>query len=127
MSVPPIPAPPAAHKSSSQEYRESASDMFRRAVDAMLMPCLPGTETKLKHIDTLRSRVSEHLYRNAEWIPINSGYGPDTGGPQEQSFSFGSSRTGVAFFPKTSKNGHISVVVAPIGLKFCVHARFLVS
>ena len=75
----------------------------------------------------LRSRVSEHLYRNAEWIPINSGYGPDTGGPQEQSFSFGSSRTGVAFFPKTSKNGHISVVVAPIGLIFCVRARFLVS
>ena len=75
----------------------------------------------------LRSRVSEHLYRNAEWIPINSGYGPDTGGPQEQSFSSGSSRTGVAFFPKTSKNGHISVVVAPIGLKFCVRARFRVS
>ena len=71
--------------------------------------------------------MSEHLYRNAEWIPINSGYGPDTGGPQEQSFSSGSSRTGVAFFPKTSKNGHISVVVAPIGLKFCVRARFLVS
>ena len=75
----------------------------------------------------LRSRVSEHLYRNAQWILINSGYAPDSGGPQEQSFSSGSSRTGVAFFPKTSKNGHISVVVAPIGLKFlCTCAISLV-
>ena len=76
---------------------------------------------------TLRSRVSEHLYRNAEWIPINSGYAPDSGGPQEQSFSSGSSRTGVAFFQKTSKNSHILVVVALIELIFGVRARFCPS
>ena len=75
---------------------------------------------------TLRSRVSEHLYRNAEWIPINSGSVPDSGGPQEQSFGSGSSRTGSAFFPKTSKNSHISVVVAPIELIFWPHAWFLI-
>ena len=86
-------------------------------------PC----HTLMARAKALRSRVSEHLYQNAQWILIISGYAPDSGGPQEQSFSSGSSRTGVAFFPKTSKNGHISVVVAPIGLKFCVRARFLVS
>ena len=75
----------------------------------------------------LRSRVSEHLYRNAQWIPINSGYAPDSGGPQEQSFSSGSSRTGVAFFQKTSKNSHISVVNAPIELKIAPRARFRAS
>ena len=71
--------------------------------------------------------MSEHLYRNAQWIPIISGYAPDSGGPQEQSFSSGSSRTGVAFFQKTSKNSHISVVVAPIELKIAPHARFRAS
>ena len=71
--------------------------------------------------------MSEHLYRNAQWIPIISGYAPDSGGPQEQSFSSGSSRTGVAFFQKTSKNSHISVVVAPIELKIAPRARFRAS
>ena len=75
----------------------------------------------------LRSRVSEHLYQNAQSIPINSGYAPDSGGPQEQSFSSGSSRTGVAFFQKTSKNSHISVVVAPIELKIAPSVRFRAS
>ena len=76
---------------------------------------------------SLRSRMSEHLYWNAQWIPINSSYGPDSGGPQGQSFGSGSSRTGVAFFQKNSKNSHISGVVAPIELKIAPRARFRAS
>ena len=69
-----------------------------------------------------RSGMKIDLYRNEPWTPINSGNELDPRLPQKPNFSTLGSRTALAVFQKTSKNSHISVVVAPIGLKFCVCA-----
>ena len=69
-----------------------------------------------------RSGMKIDLDRNEPWTPINSGNELDPRLPQKPNFSTLGSRTALAFFQKTSKNSHISVVVAPIGLKFCVCA-----
>ena len=74
-----------------------------------------------------RSGMKIDLDRNEPWTPINSGNELDPRLPQKPNFSTLGSRTALAFFQKTSKNSHISVVVAPIGLKFCVCARFCSS
>ena len=74
-----------------------------------------------------RSGIKIDLYRNEPWTPINSGNELDPRLPQKPNFSILGSRTALAFFQKTSKNSHISVVVAPIGLKFCVCGRFCSS
>ena len=71
--------------------------------------------------------MSEHLYRNARWYPKNSGYAQDLGGSQEQSFSSGSSHTGVAIFQKPVKTVIFFVIVAPIELKIAPCAQFCVS
>ena len=70
----------------------------------------------------LRSQRDMHPLKKEVWIPINSGYGPDLGGPQKRNFSYGSPRTQVAHSGKTHQICRISAVVAPIGLKFCVCA-----
>ena len=41
----------------------------------------------------LRSQRDMHPLKKEVWIPINSGYGPDLGGPQKRNFSSGSPRT----------------------------------
>ena len=71
-----------------------------------------------------RSGIKIDLYRNETEIPQISGNELDPRLPLKPNFSTLGSRTALAFFQKTSKNSHISVVVAPIGLKFCVCARF---
>ena len=70
----------------------------------------------------LWSQRDMHPLKKEVWIPINSGYGPDLGGPQKRNFSYGSPRTQVAHSGKTHQICRISAVVAPIGLKFCVCA-----
>ena len=67
------------------------------------------------------------LYQNEPWTPINSSNELDPRLPQKPNFSILGSRTTLAFFQKTSKNSHISVVVAPIELKIAPRARFSVS
>ena len=67
------------------------------------------------------------LYRNEPWTLINSGNESDPRLPQKPNFSILGSRTALAFFQNTSKNSHISVVVAPIELKIAPCARFSVS
>ena len=74
-----------------------------------------------------RSGIKIDLYRNETEIPQISGNELDPRLPLKPNFSTLGSRTALAFFQKTSKNSHISVVVAPIGLKFCVCARFCSS
>ena len=69
-----------------------------------------------------RSGIKIDLYRNETEIPQISGNELDPRLPLKPNFSTLGSRTALAFFQKTSKNSHISVVVAPIGLKFCVCA-----
>ena len=73
-------------------------------------------------LDAQRSGIKIDLYRNETEIPQNSGNESDPRLPLKPNFSTLGSRTALAFFQKTSKNSHISVVVAPIGLKFCVCA-----
>ena len=41
----------------------------------------------------LRSQRDMHPLKKEVWIPINSGYGPDLGGPQKRNFSSGSPHT----------------------------------
>ena len=67
------------------------------------------------------------LYRNETEIPQYSGNESDPRLPLKPNFSTLGSRTALAFFQKTSKNSHISVVVAPIELKIAPRTRFSVS
>ena len=77
--------------------------------------------------DAQQSGMKIDLYRNETEIPQNSGNELDPRLPLKPNFSTLGSRTALAFFQKTSKNSHISVVVAPIELKIAPRARFSVS
>ena len=65
-----------------------------------------------------RSGMKIDLYRNETEILQNSGNELNPRLPQKLNFSTLGSRTAQALFQKTSKNSHISVVLAPIELKF---------